>query len=125
MPRSSHGRVLHQSRRLKAAIGGDSPNNQIQMTQTQTNKNYILCHVRKVHGKGEDEDDDGVGQSQKFAPTSKIPNKLKQTGHPQNSDNTSMNKHIIDLSGFNNRKPLDPNQSMNGLSAYKQKKLLQ
>lgn len=63
MPRSSHGRVLTQSRKLKAAHGGESPLNQMpaQSFSPTITKNYILCHVRRVVGKtGDDEDEDGV-----------------------------------------------------------------
>ena len=64
MPRSSHGRVLTQSKRLRQAT--DSPPAQVTQPNIQSfsNKNYILCHVRRVQGKTEEPDDDKEQLSQ-------------------------------------------------------------
>lgn len=84
-PRSMHGRVLTQSRRLKAAHGEHSPVTAVAPQHTHSNKNYILCHVRRVYCKVVEDDNtnvaSGVNQSntQKIhhsQQASKIPNKI-------------------------------------------------
>lgn len=84
MPRSSHGRVLTQSRRLKAAIGGDSPinlhNNMVPNQSQSHTKNYILCHVRRVMGKANEEEEDEVPAMKQAH--SRIPNKINKVITP-------------------------------------------
>ena len=60
-----HGRVLTQSRKMKAAlneeyyVSGNKSERQhqnVQMNNPQNEKNYILFHVRRVIGKKDEEE---------------------------------------------------------------------
>lgn len=61
---------------MKAAVGGESPHGTMpqQSYSPKVQKNYILCHVRRVQGKADSDDEGGPTQTN----LSKIPNKINK-----------------------------------------------
>ena len=99
------------------------------MKEPPCTKNYILCHVRRVVGRQNDDDDDGTLKTQQQS--SKIPNKIQkapqlhqepagmvQAAEPRQSQHSAHGATTRSDQGghLGGNKPL---------SAYKQKKLQQ